>query len=143
MENISELLKSIKFKPVEYTCPRNIKNDPSDLYDLYLEETFVFGDIIYSMEEDKKSHKYVLKRGRENIMTCYEPHLDKVAADGKENKANLIKFGKKLEAIFGKLMIELSKTIKNFNKATSDDIEKMYRVLFTKGETYILGGKNF
>jgi hypothetical protein len=64
-------------------------------------------------------------------------------SDGKENKTNLIKFGKKLEAIFGKLMIELSKTIKNFNKATSDDIEKMYKVLFTKGETYILGGKNF
>jgi hypothetical protein len=75
---VNQILKGLKFKPVEYVCSTN-KNDQESIDDLHLEETFVYGDIMYSMEEDKKSHKYVLKRGKERIMMCYEPHLDRVA----------------------------------------------------------------
>jgi hypothetical protein len=77
---ISQLLKTLKFKSTEYTCNlKHPQNQDEDINDLILEETFAYNDIMYSLEQDKKSHKYVLKRGKQFILTCYEPKMDRIA----------------------------------------------------------------
>ena len=80
---VNQIIKGLKFKPFDtiddINCPKNKKQIEKDLQDLYLEDTFVYGDIMYSTEEDKTSHKYILKKGDKKLMSCYETHMDRAS----------------------------------------------------------------
>lgn len=70
---VTSILKSMKFKPVEFACERGA-------HDIIMDEYFTYNDKFNSMQPDGKSTRYVLRSSntKEKLLTCFEPQADRV-----------------------------------------------------------------
>lgn len=78
---IARILKGLKFKDIQNVCSRKDQTAAT-----HLEDEFTYENLFYSIEEDKTTHRYVLKQGPKTLLTCFEARKDRIAVRSVQQK---------------------------------------------------------